>query len=188
MFSTVTTKITTTTTTTITAQAELAAFSSDSGCPTPAAVESTEPVDPRYAHSAALGCRRQASSHKRARRCQECTRPLTTACTSRYCTECDPSVRLGDLWSAQDTAVVEAPRDGDKNGLQQEQPQQKDESPELQLPGVHLWGDEDSGCAREDPLPAVPVPTAASAVAAAAAAAAENDESEVPDEWDAEED
>ena len=78
-------------------------------------------------------------------------------------------------------------RRGDKNGLQQEQPQQKDESPELQLPGVHLWGDEDSGCAREDPLPAVPVPTAASAVAAAALAA-ENDESEVPDEWDAEED
>lgn len=189
MFSTVTAKITTTTatTTTITAQAELAAFSSDSGCPTPAAVGSTEPVDPRYAHSAALGCRRQAFSHKRARRCQECTRPLTTACTSRYCTECDPSVRSGDLWSAQDTAAaVEAPSDGDKNGLQQqEQPQQKDESPELQLPGVHLWGDEDSGCAREDPLPAVPVPTAA---AATAAAAAEIDESEVPDEWDAEED
>lgn len=175
MFSTVTTKITTTTTTTITAQAELAAFSSDSGCPTPAAVESTEPVDPRYAHSAALGCRRQASSHKRARRCQECTRPLTTACTSRYCTECDPSVRSGDLWSsAQDTAVVEAPSDGDKKGLQQqEQPQQKEKSLDLQPPEVSLWGDEDSGRAREDPL---------------AAASAAEDESEVPDEWDAEED
>jgi hypothetical protein len=78
---------------------------------------------------------------------------------------------------------------------QQEQPQQKDESPALQLPGVHLWGDEDSVRAREDPLPAVPAdprpavdPLPAASAVAAAALAAENDESEVPDEWDAEED
>ena len=38
------------------AQAELAAFSSATGCPLPA---QTEPEDPRYAHSAALGRRQQ---------------------------------------------------------------------------------------------------------------------------------
>ena len=176
MFSNVNTQRSTATPATITAQAELAAFSSETGCPVRL---STEPVDPRYAHSAALGRRQQDTSHKRARRCQECTRPLPTACTSRYCTGCSPSGPSGDLWSSnQETAVGShtlahdsqtAPRA--KADLQQELSQQTDRSDTPQQAAV-VWKDETHD--QEDTAHVVPAP--------------QGDDDEVPDEWDAEDD
>jgi hypothetical protein len=161
---------TTTTPTTITAHAEIAAFSSDTGCPTRV---STEPVDPRYAHSAALGRRQQDTSHRRARRCQECTRPLPTASTSRYCTVCDPSgPSTGDLWSDQDTAVEAHAAPSATTGLQQEQPQQTKKGVALQQVRVYAWEDETNE--QEDTARVGP--------------ALEGDDDDVPDEWDAEDD
>ena len=168
MFSNANVQRTSTTKTVITAQAELAAFSSETGCP---ARVSTEPVDPRYAHSAALGRRQQDTSHKRARRCQECTRPLSAECTSRYCVECDPSGGPSDdLWCAQDTPCATAVEPhtslSGKAGLQQGQPQQT----EKKSSGAHVWEDETRK--PEDTVHEV----------------SEWDDDEVPDEWDAEDD
>eukprot|EP01043_Picozoa_sp_COSAG02_P017896 COSAG02_NODE_821_length_16794_cov_42.795747_18_plen_196_part_00 len=167
MFSNVNLQRTSPTTTTITAQAELAAFSSETGCP---ARVSTEPVDPRYAHSAALGRRQQDTSHKRARRCQECTRPLSAECTGRYCAECDPSGPPGDLWSAQDTAEPHTRLSG-KAGLQQGPPEQTKKSASLKSPRAHAW--EDENCEQQDTVHDV-------------SASERTDDDEVPDEWDAE--
>lgn len=170
MFSTTTIQ-TTKTTTTITAQAELAAFSSETGCPVR---KSTEPVDPRYAHSAALGRRCQDTSYKRASRCQDCTRPLSAAWPSRFCKECDPSITSGDLWSApadRGTAVEES-----KASLQQKQPQTKENS-SYQRSGVNLWDDELSN-------PKTPV----GVVSATASEVSAGEDNAVPDEWDAEDD
>ena len=181
MFSNTNTQGSTATPATITAQAELAAFSSETGCP---ARVSAEPVDPRYAHSAALGRRQQDTSHKRARRCQECTRPLPTACTSRYCTSCEPCGPSGDLWSFQDTAVKSAhsrtlahivAHDSQtaKTDLQQQQlSRQSGKSVSSEQAVVCVWKEDNHD--QEDTARVVAAP--------------EGDDDEVPDEWDAEDD
>ena len=170
-------------TTTVAAQALIAAFQSDTGCPKPVSIE---PVDPRYAHSAALGRRQQETSHVRARRCQECTRPLPTASTSSYCATCAGSAAT---WFS-------LPAVGSEDSHEQADPasqthalskiQKKQETEESSKPQVNQWVDTDH-YEFQHTTSSAPA-SAAQAPAAATVPADDENGYSVPDEWDDDED
>ena len=165
-------------TTTVAAQALIAAFQSDTGCPKPVSIE---PVDPRYAHSAALGRRQQETSHLRVRRCQECTRPLPTASTSSYCATCAGSAATwSSLGGCDDSLADPASQTHALSKIQKTQEKKESSKPE-----VNQWVGTDC---YEFQYTTSSAPASAAQAPAAATVPADDENDSVPDEWDDDED